>query len=317
MALINKRIHKRVLDKKKRLDSLRPLPPTLVMRLKEQMATEYTYNSNAIEGNTLTLRETRLVIEEGITVGEKSLTEILEAKNHPEAIKFVESLVAARSKIDEDTVLRIHKLIMLNIAEDAGRYRTTRVRITGAVFTPPPSSEVRPKMSDLLKWLRENPDEYTPIELAAVFHHGFVRIHPFTEGNGRAARLLMNAILLKTGYPFIAIVPKRDRAKYLRTLMEADLGNASAFVNFVARCVERALDMYLDALEEPEILTLAEASKITPYSQEYLSLLARKGALGAFKQGRNWVVTRRDLDRYVKSLAKSREKSNRLGHRKT
>ncbi len=316
MALINKRIHLRVLDKKKRLDSLRPLPSTLVMRLKEQMAIEYTYNSNAIEGNTLTLRETRLVIEEGITVGGKSIAEILEAKNHPEAIKFVESLVAARSEIDEDAVLRIHKLIMLNIAEDAGRYRASRVRITGAVFTPPPSSEVRLGMNELLKWLRENPDEYTPIELAAVFHHGFVRIHPFTEGNGRAARLLMNAILLKTGYPFITIVPRRDRAKYLKTLMEADLGNVSAFVNFVARCVERALDMYLDALDEPEILTLAEASKITPYSQEYLSLLARKGALGAFKQGRNWVVTRRDLNRYLKSLAKSREKPNRLGHRK-
>jgi len=317
MAVINKRIHKRVLEKKKRLDSLRPLPPTLVIRLKEQMAIEYIYNSNAIEGNTLTLRETRLVIEEGITVDVKSIVEILEAKNHPEAIRFVESLVASRRELDEDTVLRIHKLIMLNIAEDAGHYRTSRVKIAGAVFTPPPSSEVRPRMNELLKWLRENSDEYTPIELAAVFHHSFVRMHPFTEGNGRTARLLMNAILLKIGYPFIAIVPKRDRPKYLRTLMEADLGNTSAFVNFVARCVERALDMYLDALEEPEILTLAEASKITPYSQEYLSLLARKGALGAFKQGRNWVVTRKDLDRYLKSLAKSREKPNYLSHRKT
>jgi len=306
-----------VLDKKKRLDSLRPLPPALVVRLKEQLAIEYTYNSNAIEGNTLTLRETRLVIEEGITVGGKSMVEVLEARNHPEAIRFVESLVAARSEIDEDAVIRLHKLVMLNVAEDAGRYRTTGVRITGAVFTPPPSSEVRPRMIELLKWLRENPDEYTPIELAAVLHHGFVRIHPFTEGNGRTARLLMNAILLKAGYPFIAIVPKRDRAKYLRTLVEADLGNASAFVNFMARCVERALDMYLDALEEPEILTLAEASKITPYSQEYLSLLARKGALGAFKQGRNWVVTRRDLDRYLKSLAKFHKKPNHLSHRKT
>jgi hypothetical protein len=83
--------------------------------------------------------------------------------------------------------------------------------------------------------------------------------------------------------------------------MEADLGNASAFVNFVARCVERTIDMYLEAIEEPEILTLAEASKITPYSQEYLSLLARKGVLGAFKQGRNWVVTKTDLDRYLTS----------------
>jgi Fic family protein len=304
MALINKRIHQRVLDKKKKLDRLRPLPSSLVSRLKKQMMIEYTYNSNAIEGNTLTLRETQLIIEEGITVGGKSISETLEAKNHPKAIEFIESLVDAKNEITEDVVLHVHKLIMLNIAEDAGHYRTTRVRITGASFMPPPSSEVKPRTNELLRWLRENPDEHTPIELAAVFHHRFVQIHPFTEGNGRTARLLMNAILMKNGYPFIAIVPNRDRPKYLKTLMEADLGNISAFVNFIARCVERALDMYLDALEEPEILTLAEASRITPYSQEYLSLLARKGALGAFKQGRNWVISRQELDRYLKSVSR-------------
>jgi len=205
----------------------------------------------------------------------------------------------------EDNVLHVHKLVMANVAEDAGRYRTAAVRITGANFMPPPSSEVRPGMNRLLEWLRENPDELRPIELAAVFHHRFVQVHPFTEGNGRTARLLMNAVLMKYGYPFIAVIPKVDRAKYLRALNEADLGNASAFVNFVARCVEKSLDVYLNALEEPEILTLAEASKLTPYSQEYLSLLARKGALGAFKRGRNWVVTKRDLDRYLRSRRRS------------
>jgi len=304
MALINKRIHKRVLDKKKRLDNLRPLQPALVRRLKEQMVTEYTYNSNAIEGNTLTLHETRLVIEEGITIAGKRITEVLEAKNHPEAIDFIESLVSGKREIDEDTLLHTHKLIMFGIDEDAGCYRTGGVRIAGATFMPPPSSEISPKMNELLDWLRKNPDEYTPIELAAVFHHRFVQIHPFTEGNGRTARLLMNAILMKAGYPFIAIVPNRDRPKYLGTLMKADSGNNSAFINFVAQCVERALDMYLNALEEPELLTLAEASKITPYSQEYLSLLARKGSLGAHKQGRNWVTTKRDLNRYLKSVDK-------------
>jgi len=302
--LINRRIHGRVIEKKKRLDSLRPLPRALVQRLREQLAIEYTYNSNAIEGNTLTLQETKLVIEEGITIGGKSITEIMEAKNHPEAIKFIESLVAAKSEINEEAVLNVHRLTMLGIAEDAGHYRAVGVKITGASFTPPPSSEVQPRMNSLLRWLKENPDEHTPIELAAVFHHRFVQIHPFTEGNGRAARLLMNVVLMKNGYPFIAIVPKQDRPKYLKTLMEADLRNSSAFVNFIARCVEKALEMYLDALEEPEILTLAQASRITQYSQEYLSLLARKGALGAYKQGRNWVITKRDLDRYLKSVAK-------------
>ncbi len=300
--LINPRIHQRVIEKKRRLDRHRPLSPSLVARLKEEMAIEYTYNSNAIEGNTLTLRETRLVIEEGITVSGKSLAETLEAKNHPAALAFIENLAAKESEIDESAVLQVHKLIMSGVVEDAGLYRTGRVRIAGANFLPPPSSEVKPRMNELLTWLKLNPEEYSPIELAAVFHHRFVQVHPFTEGNGRTARLLMNAILLRFGYPFIIMVSTHDRSKYLKTLMEADLGGASAFVNFVAGCVEKTLNLYLEAIEEPETLTLAEASKITPYSQEYLSLLARRGALGAFKQGRNWVVTKEDLDRYVRSV---------------
>ena len=310
MALINKKIHQRVLDKKRKLEGLRPLPSSLVARLKKQMMIEYTYNSNAIEGNTLTLRETQLVIDEGITVGGKSITETLEAKNHPEAIEFVERLVDAKSELTEDVILQLHKLIMSNITEDAGHYRTMGVKITGATFMPPPSSEVKPRMDELLKWLRENPDELTPIELAAVFHHRFVQIHPFSQGNGRTARLLMNALLMKDGYPFIAIVPKLDRPKYLKTLTEADLGNTSSFINFIARCVERALDMYLDALEEPEILTLAEASQITPYSQEYLSLIARKGLLGAYKEGRRWVVSGQELDRYLATIRKRQAHKN-------
>ena len=310
MVLLNKKIHERVLEKKRKLDTLRPLPSSLVARLKKQMMIEYTYNSNAIEGNTLTLRETQLIIEEGMTVGGKSITETLEAKNHPEAIKFVERLVDAKSELTEEVILQLHKLIMSNITEDAGHYRTTGVKITGATFMPPPSSEVKPRIDELLKWMRENPDELTPIELATVFHHRFVQIHPFSEGNGRTARLSMNALLMKAGYPFIATVPKLDRLKYLKTLAEADSGNTSSFVNFIARCAEKALDMYLDALEEPEILTLAEASKITPYSQEYLSLLARKGLLGAYKQGRNWVVSRRELDRYLMSVRREGPNKN-------
>jgi Fic family protein len=298
-----------VVEKKKRLDSFRPLPASLVKKLKEQLCINYTYNSNAIEGNTLTLHETQLVIQEGITIGGKSVTEVLEARNHPEAIDFIEDLVSAEGEIDENTVLHLHKLMMSKIIDDAGCYRTTGVIVAGAFFRPPPSSEVKPRMNELLDWLRRNPDEYTPIELAAVFHHRFVWIHPFVEGNGRAARLLMNAILMKNGYPFIAIVSTRDRPKYLKALVEADMGNNSHFVNFIARCVEKSLDIYLDALEEPETLTLANASKLVPYSQEYLSLLARKGTLGAYKEGRNWVVTKNDLDRYVNSVGKTIRKT--------
>ncbi len=272
---------------------------------------EYTYDSNAIEGSTLTLRETRLVIEKGITIGGKSLKEYMGARNHPEAIGFIEELVKADREVDEEAVLHLHELILHGIDENAGRYRTSGVRIAGATFMPPPSREVRPRILELLRWLKHNPDELTPIETAAIFHHKFVCIHPFGEGNGRTARLLMNAILMEHGYPFIANITYRDRAKYLKALSEADMGDASAFVNFIARSVERSLDNYLHVIEEPEVLSLAEASRHTPYSQEYLSLLARRGAIGAFKRGRNWYITREDLNRYAKSIETKRRKTNR------
>jgi len=304
MRLLDSRLHNRIVEKKKKLDQLRPLPKNLVKRLKEHITVQFTYDSNAIEGNTLSLHETRLVINEGITIGGKSLTEILEAKNQPNAINFIERLVTSKEEIDEEKILQTNKLILENIREDAGKYRTTSVMIGGAIFTPPPSSEIKSKMLDLIEWITKNPDEYTPVELAATFHHRFVYIHPFIEGNGRTARLLMNAILMKNGYPFITIIPNQDRSKYLQGLMDADRGNEKKFVNFIGQCAERSLDIYLNAIEEPKEFTLKEASKLTSYSQDYLSLLSRKGKLGAYKKGRNWVITKKELNRYLKSVGK-------------
>jgi Fic family protein len=143
-----------------------------------------------------------------------------------------------------------------------------------------------------------NPDELRPIELAAVFHHKIVCIHPFFEGNGRVARLLMNCILLKHGYPF-AVVLRNDRGTYYRTLREADHGSLSPFVNFVARCVERSLNLYLAALGKRTVISLEEASKSTGLSQEYLSLLARKGSIDAFKIGKKWVTTKKAIQKYL------------------
>jgi len=204
--------------------------------------------------------------------------------------------------LGEVDILRLHGLILRGIEEDTGEYRSSGVRVAGATFSPPPSVEVGQRVRELLVWLESNPEEFLPVELAAVFHHRFVQIHPFTEGNGRTARLLMNIILMGYGYPFIVNITSRDRGKYLRALSEADMGDDAVFVDFVALSVERALDIYLQALEEPRLLTLAEASRLVPYSQEYLSLLARRGALGAFKKGRNWFISREELERYVQSV---------------
>jgi len=302
MQMLKPRIYARILSKKKALDNLRPLPPQLAKKLGEQMQIEFTYNSNAIEGNTLSLRETQLVIQEGITVRGKSLREHLEARNHPEAIDYVESLAQKEAIIKQDDILKVHALLMRGIDDqNAGKYRTGQVRVAVATFMPPSAQEIQTMISKLLQTVSQNPDELRPIELAAFFHHKFVYIHPFLDGNGRTARLLMNFILMRNGYPFTVLL-KVDRPKYLRALSEADNGNLIPFANFTANCVERSLDIYLLAFEkEAEILTLAEASKLTPYTQEYLSLLARKGSIGAFKLRRNWVITRKALDEYLKA----------------
>jgi len=302
MQMLKTKMYERVLSKRKALDSFRPLPPELVRKLWEQMQIEFTYNSNAIEGNTLNLRETQLVIQEGITVHGKSLREHLEARNHPEAIASVEKLAQRGSTIEEDDILNIHKLLMRGIDDqNAGKYRAGQVRVAGASFMPPPADRIKPMINELLQTLEQNPDELGPIELAAFFHHKLAYIHPFLDGNGRTARLLMNVILVRNGYPFTVLL-KVDRPKYLRALSEADNGNLVPFANFVARSVERSLDIYLLAFEKgAEILTLKEASKLTPYTQEYLSLLARKGNLGAFKLRRNWVITKKALNEYLKA----------------
>jgi Fic family protein len=296
---IDAKIHRRIVEKKQRLDRHRPLSPSLLNRLRKEFMVEYTFDSNAIEGSTLTLHETRMVIEEGLTVQGRLLRDILAARNHPEAIEYVEGLAKAGGSLTEVDVLTLHRLIMEGVDEGAGRYREAGVRIAGAVFSLPKSTEVSAMMRSLLDWLDRNLEELSPVELAAVFHHRFVSIHPFAEGNGRTARLLMNLILMRNSYAFIVSVSRQDRDKYIRALREADQGSLNDFVNYVARCAERTLDIYLNTIEEQDVLTLSEASRMTSYSQEYLSLLARSGRLAAFKEGRNWLVSRRELERYL------------------
>jgi Fic family protein len=309
MNLIEERIHERIIAKKVQLDSDRPLSENVVKRLHHNMEIEYTYNSNAIEGNTLTLRETQLVIRDGMTISGKSLNEHLEAKNHPKAIEYIEGLLD--HELTEDIVLRVHDIIFSDIFENAGNYRNAQVYIEGSDYMPPPAFEVPVLMKQLLDWLRRNPEELRPIEIAAVFHHRFVSIHPFDDGNGRIARLLTNLLLIKHGYP-LTVIRSIDRRRYYDTLRKADKGDLKPFVNFIARCVEQSLDLYLTALkpssQETQFLSLAEASKLTPYSQEYLSLLARRGAIAATKIGKNWHITPKTLNEYLNNVKSKRRR---------
>ncbi|MFH0848936.1 MAG: Fic family protein [archaeon] len=312
MNLLDNRVHDRILEKKKRLDAHRPLPPSKVRKIQQQMQIEYIYNSNAIEGNTLKLRETQLILEEGLTIANKSLREHLEVKNHPKAIKYIERI--KDKSLKEEHILSLHQIIMKGIENEAGRYRTAEVRIAGASFVPPPAYDVPHLVKESIHWHNTNPDELRPIELAAILHHRFVHIHPFHDGNGRVGRLLMNLGLMHSGYP-IAMILNVDRKKYYDTLRRADNGDSAPLVNFVATAIERSLDIYLRSIEptteEDKLMTLAEASKISPYNQEYLSLLARKRRIGAVKEGDRWMITRRALKHYLREIGKENSKASK------
>lgn len=295
------------------LNALRPLPPVAVKKLQEHLRIEMTYNSNAIEGNSLTLKETFLVINEGITVKGKPLKDHLEAKDHEAALQF---LYDALDKDKQHTVSghfirALHQLVVLETDREwAGKYRNSNVFIGGASHTPPDAFEIPAKMDDLMRWLKENQKKLHAVELAALLHHKLVHIHPFFDGNGRTSRLAMNLLLMRAGYPLVIIL-KNDRKKYYRVLSEADKESFGPLVRFMAQAVERSLDIYLKTLtpasKRKEIfLPLSKISRNSRYSAKYLNLLARQGKLEAHKEGRDWLTTKEALERYVVSRQRKR-----------
>ena len=296
--MINKELLNRIEEKKKKLDNLRPLPKSALEKLKERLNIELTYNSNAIEGNRLTLRETQLVIQEGITISGKPLQHHLEAINHENALEWIEEIVTKRKKVDDDLILLIHEMILKGISEEAGRYRSVRVRITGAKCTPPGPEKIIREITKFIEWLKQKKKMH-PIEEIALAHYKLVHIHPFIDGNGRTARLLMNLLLMKKGYP-ITILLKVDRKRYYASLDEANKGNYDFLVNFIAKAVDRSLSLYLEAFEPKaeEFVLLSKLAKKSKYSQEYLSLLARRGRIDAVKIRRNWHSTSKAIKEY-------------------
>jgi Fic family protein len=308
--MLTKRLLRRIQDKKGRLDDLRPLPPAAVHRLREQFTIEWIYHSNAIEGSTMTLRETQLVLEQGITIGGKSLREHFEVVNHQEAIRLVESLANQQLPISPFMVRQLHALVLAKIdSENAGQYRNLPVRIIGAVHEPPPSWDLPVQMDEWAAWLQAAEGQMEAVALAALAHHKLAAIHPFIDGNGRSARLIMNLVLMRAGCP-PAIIAQENRRQYYRVLAQADAGREAPLVNFVGRAVDRSLTLYLEACtpqnapppQEERWILLREAAKLSSYSQEYLSLLARTGRLEALKRGRNWYTTRQALAVYAASV---------------
>lgn len=232
---------------KKELDSKRPIPKETLKSLKESINLEWTYNSNGIEGNTLTLRETQVVLE-GITVGGKSIKEHLEAINHEKAILFLDDLVKNNEPISEWNIKNIHQLILKDIDnENAGRYRKENVTIKGATHIPPDYLKV-PELMEKLILTYNTWSEYHPIIQAALLHGELVKIHPFVDGNGRTSRLLMNLDLMNSGYNPV-IIKKESRLKYYEALDKAHTtGNYTDFVKLVTKLEVEMLKKYLELL---------------------------------------------------------------------
>lgn len=238
-------------DKKSILDSKRPLSTEVLKNLKKYFDVELTYNSNAIEGNTLTITETKVILEEGLTIGGgKSLREHLEVINHQEAINYIEDIVTQNIDISERVIKDLHAIILKSIDnKNAGVYRKNNVLISGSKHRPVEYMLVEEKMQELVQWYNEMKNQLHPVELAALFHFKYVYIHPFIDGNGRTARLLMNLILLRNGYP-IAVIKNEDRSEYMKALEVASVeGKTTTFIEIIIRAVDSSLDTYLYMLE--------------------------------------------------------------------
>ena len=227
---------------KEQLDRRRPLTAGELKRLQDEFLVDYTYNSNAIEGNTLTLQETALVLE-GLTVDQKPLKDHLEAVGHKDAFLYVQELVHDKVSFSETIMKQIHTLVLMDRPEDRGRYRRIPVRIMGAYHTPPDPVMVPELMEHLVK---EFPDsKLHPIERASLFHLKFEGIHPFVDGNGRTGRLILNLFLMQNGYPPIN-VKFTDRKRYYDAFDSYYRDNdASAMVQMVAEYVEEQLNRYM------------------------------------------------------------------------
>ena len=238
----------RLTEIKKLIDRAGEMPEALARNLLEWFRVELTYTSNALEGNTLTRRETAMVVEKGITVGGKSLIEHLEATNHAQAFDWIaEKSRKPLKNFTENDLLALHKMILSGIDnQNAGFYRNVPVRLSGSRTVLPNPRKVPDLMSAFHQWLQSSQDIH-PVDLAAEAHYRLVTIHPFVDGNGRTARLLMNFILLCHGYP-PAIIRKSERGKYLDALEKAQTGGAlEDYLQLIYRAVNRSLEIYVEA----------------------------------------------------------------------
>jgi len=238
------------LEKKRdRLSKMRPLTQGEVERLAQEFMIEFTYNSNAIEGNTLTLKETALALE-GLTIDQKPLKDHLEAVGHRDAFLYVQEIAKKEVELSETVIKNIHALVLMNRPEDKGVYRRIPVRIMGAYTEPVQPYLIEPKMAELIATNEARRNEMTTVERIARFHLEFEGIHPFIDGNGRTGRLILNLELIRNGFPPIN-VKFTDRKRYYDAFdaYYRD-GNAEKMIDLIAEYVDERLEKYLKIVDK-------------------------------------------------------------------
>lgn len=259
---------------KNELSSHRPMDTATLNILKEHDRIEQVYSSTAIEGNTITASETKMILEKGITISGKSMIEHLEIVNLNSAIDYVEDLVRGNEPLNESNLKQIHFLVYNNTSkydmkDVAGVYRKVDVQILGSEHKPPSAYLVQEEMDNFFKWMEKSKNKLHPIEFAALAHLKFVTIHPFIDGNGRVARLLMNFALTSNGYPPIAIKPDGDsRTRYNKSLEHAQVkGDPNDFVKIVYDLSKEKLNFMIKNLETYNSLSKKKVRKNSEYER--------------------------------------------------
>ena len=302
---LDPRLARRLEEKKAALDLQRPLPPAIVTKLYADLRVRLTYHSNAIEGNTLDLSETQLVIEHGVTIGGHTMREHLEARHHADAYRLLLDLARDHAALDETAICALHALALRDLVDTPGHYRTGAVFISGSEFRPPHHSQVPQLMRDLVAWIATEGHTYEPIIRAALTHEMFLAIHPFLDGNGRTARLLLNLQLMRDGYPATLLLAGR-RPRYISALEQAHHHQYSALVNVIGSAVEAGLNMFLEACAAvPDQMqrTLREVADVCEIDADYLGWLLREGRIGGQKRGGRWYTSEAAVRRYQQEVA--------------
>ncbi len=309
MDMISKQLKNKINRLKTEIDELRPLNKDKVKLLNEKLLVEWIYNSNAIEGNSLSLGETAFFLKEGLTSEGKPLKDFLEVKNHEEAILAMQDMIKGKRPLTQSFIKELHSVLLKGIEFikvrglkggmvtkkiEAGKYKTKPnhvLTLLGQLHYYTEPIKVQEEMDKLMDWYRQPQKELGVVEKSALFHYKLVKIHPFDDGNGRLARILMNLILMKAGF-LPAVIKNDQRKQYLLTLGEADRSNFGVFVRFIANQVVDTLESALSVLNGSQQLKL-ERHKLTKTAED-----RAEEVIGVFERGRKYSVA--DLMRLVR-----------------